>query len=118
MSPRSGAFRSMNTAFSGDIRNWIASLAQRLGAAVRLAPAFLWRRRAPPPAGLLHAMRAFADRYVVFQIITAVIVSELIARLDAPNGAQQNALFDDLDFHVRLAGVIGVARDVGARSAV
>ena len=70
---------------------------------------------APAPAARAFAVRA-ADH--VLQVIGAVIVGDLLARLDVAQGFDEDAAAPDDRFGVGITGMVEVARDIPARGAV
>jgi len=52
------------------------------------------------------------------EIVAAVVVGDLVARVDGPDRADQNLVLLDIGFGVRLAGMVDVAGDVPAARAV
>src|SRR5262249_50544014 len=83
------------------------------------APGLKPQRRAGL-AALLPALGAFAalGLEIGFEIIVAVVVCDLFARLDAPDRAQKNAVAARVGFGVRPARVVGIATEIAARRAI
>src|SRR5215831_18534125 len=69
---------------------------------------------------LLMAGRAFAAVFLDegIEVVAAVVVGDLVARVDGPDRADQNLVLLDIGFGVRLAGMVDVAGDVPAARAV
>src|SRR5882757_1363639 len=100
----------------------LLSLFQRLAFGLCLEAEFFGPRLGALFLALLFASRAFAaDRLQIgFEVIGAVIVIDLLARLDLLDGADEDLALARLDvgFGVRLAGVVDVAGDVLAHRTV
>src|SRR5205807_9692686 len=70
---------------------------------------------APPAAAAALAARLADD---VVQVILAVIIGDLFARLDRPERVHKHAALTDGHVRIRIAGMVEVARDIAARRAV
>ena len=125
-----GTFRLARPRASGQGQNGMAALRKPDCRAATCV--FAWRASAPaaafagarafarfpgpPPA----AAAAFAVRAPdhVLQVVDAVVVDDLLARFDAAQGADEDAVFDVVGFGVGIAGMVEIARDIAARRAV
>src|SRR5262249_7402975 len=103
------------------------TIAWRRGAPIALRPSTRRRDslhlsgfRLARPAPLHDAFGAFAALRLEekLEIFLAIVVSDLVARLDVRDCAQDHLALDHVGFGVGTAGVIGVARDVAAARAV
>src|SRR4029077_9759383 len=104
------------------LRRQLFRLLQRLALRLGLQAQFLGPRLGALLLALLFAGRAFAaDRLQIgFEVIGAVVVIDLFARLDVLDGADEHLAFAwaNVGFRVRLAGVIDIAGDVRAHRTV
>src|SRR5690348_17259091 len=54
----------------------------------------------------------------MFEIVGAVVVGDFLVRLDVTKRPDEHATTISIAFRVRIAGMIGVAREIAARRAV
>src|SRR5712691_6388854 len=81
------------------------------------------RPSSPPVSGAAFLLRAFPALAALGldeadEVLLAVVVGDLVARRDFPDGADEDLALDDVGLGVRAARVVDVARDVAPGRAV
>ena len=75
------------------------------------------RARLGPFVAAFVTFAAAASDHVV-EVIGAVVVGDLVARLDVLDGAQEYAVADLVGFGIRPAGMVGVAAEIPASGTI